>query len=1020
MDSLRQLQDLLRELFQLDMADLDFGLYRLLHLRRDEIEAFLTQQLPRRVEETFKSAAGEERAALEKEVLNLTERIRKEIAEDALLEDGEINQEYKDIKAKAMRELLGSYRAKREQLQSIQASEAQKAEVFNHLYNFFSRYYEAGDFIPRRRYGAREIYAAPYNGEETFFHWANKDQHYVKSGETFKDYAFTVEGLGGPFRVRFLLSEASLPPGNTKGDTRYFFPLPDQISWEIESKNLNIPFHYRLPSEGEIEKYGKNSRFQEGILRNSLSKILDAVPDRSLRAALVATVEEKEDQDISRLFKRMRHFCKRNTSDYFIHRNLQGFLEQELEFYIKDQVLHLADIEGDLEAKRRTIRVIRQLAEEIITFLAQIENVQKRLFEKKKFVLRTEYLVPIKEVPRELWKEILENKAQIGAWKTLFAIDPQKDLFNQKGKINEKFVRDNPTLVVDTSHFDGEFKERFLAHFDNLDEVTDGLIIHSENYQALRFLERKYAGKVECIYIDPPYNTGNDGFIYKDRYKHSSWLAMIENRINLLRRCTSEGGVVFISIDENEHDTLLNLVKQLNGSELIADYIWKGRSGQTGTIKMVSYQHEYIVCFSFDSENTRLALQKRMHEGGKFEDTKGTYTREQLRQWGQADRREDRPQMWYGIPNPQNNEELVFPIKEDGTEGRWRVGKQKAFQLLAGNDLDFVSESGRWQVYKKVRAGTVTYSAFGTVLDRTGTTAEGTKVIQDLFGDRVYQYPKPPKLIEFIISIGTEEKKCPFIFDFFAGSGTTGHAVININREDGGCRKFILVEMADFLDTVLLPRIQKVMFTPEWKDGKPKRLPTEEEVERTPRLIKMVRLEGYEDALHNLTTEETLKREEPRSTAYKEKLGEDAYRLHYLVRLPLESSNSMLNLSALEHPFNYKLEVLAEKGPKFENVDLVETFSYLCGLHVQRVETWINNKEKRKYRAVRGKNGEGRRVLVLWRDMDNLDPRVEREFLESRLKSEGPFDEILINGDSATPGIKSLDPLFKRLMEEGE
>jgi adenine-specific DNA-methyltransferase len=722
-----------------------------------------------------------------------------------LLEDGEINQEYKDIKAKAIQTLLGVYATKRDQLQSIQATEAQKAVVFNHLYNFFSRYYEEGDFIPRRRYGARETYAVPYNGEETLFHWANKDQHYVKTGETFKDYAFTVEGLGGPFRVRFLLSEASLPPGNTKGDTRYFFPLPDEINWEGETKSLNIPFHYRLPVEEEIEKYGKNSRFQEGILRNSLSKILDAVPDSSLRSALTATVEEKEDQNISLLFKRMRHFCKRNTSDYFIHRNLEGFLKHELEFYIKDQVLHLADIEGDLEAKRRTIRVIRQLSEEIITFLAQIENVQKRLFEKKKFVIRTEYLVPIKEVPRELWKEILENKAQLEAWETLFAIDPKKDLFNQKGKINEKFLKDSPTLVVDTSHFDNEFKERLLAHFDNLDEVTDGLLIHSENYQALRFLERKYAEKVKCIYIDPPYNTGNDGFIYKDRYKHSSWLSMIGNRLNLLRRCTSEGGVVFISVDENEHDTLLNFVRHLEGSELIADYIWKGRSGQTGTIKMVSYQHEYVVCFSFDSENARLALQKRMHEGGKFEDTKGTYTREQLRQWGQADRREDRPQMWYGIPNPQNNEEFVFPIKEDGTEGRWRVGKQKAFQLLAGNDLDFVSESGRWQVYKKVRAGTITYSAFGTVLDQTGTTAEGTKVIQDLFGDRVYQYPKPPKLIEFVISIGTGEKRSPYILDFFAGSGTTGHAVINLNREDGGRRRFILVEMADYFYTVLLP-----------------------------------------------------------------------------------------------------------------------------------------------------------------------------------------------------------------------
>jgi adenine-specific DNA-methyltransferase len=256
--------------------------------------------------------------------------------------------------------------------------------------------------------------------------------------------------------------------------------------------------------------------------------------------------------------------------------------------------------------------------------------------------------------------------------------------------------------------------------------------------------------------------------------------------------------------------------------------------------------------------------------------------------------------------------------------------------------------------------------------------------------------------------------------DFFAGSGTTAHAVINLNREDGSNRKFILAEMGDYFDTVLLPRIQKVIYTPEWKDGKPKRQPTEEEVERTPRLIKVLRLEGYEDALHNLTTEETLKREEPRARAYKEKLGEDAYRLNYLVRLPLESSNSMLNLSALERPFDYKLEVLTEKGPKAENVDLVETFNYLYGLHVERLDTWINNKEKRRYRAVKGKNGEGRRVLVLWRDMDKLDPKVEREFLESKLESEGPFDEILINGDSATPGIRSLDPLFKRLMGEGE
>jgi adenine-specific DNA-methyltransferase len=309
-----------------------------------------------------------------------------------------VNKEYRDTKVKAARKLLENYEASRRQLQSVQATEARKAELFNHLYAFFSRYYEAGDFIPRRRYGARESYAVPYNGEETLFHWANKDQHYVKTAEAFRDYAFTLEALGGPFRVRFILTEASLPPGNTKGDTRYFFPRPDQIEWEKDSKTLKVPFHYRLPTEKEIEKLGKNSRLQEAILQGVLPKILDAVPNGALRALLSATVEQKEDQEISLLLKRLRHFTRRNTMDYFIHKYLEGFLKRELEFYLKDQVLHLGDLEGDLEAKRRTLRVLRQLAEEVIAFLAQIENVQKRLFEKKKFVLQTDYLVPIKEV----------------------------------------------------------------------------------------------------------------------------------------------------------------------------------------------------------------------------------------------------------------------------------------------------------------------------------------------------------------------------------------------------------------------------------------------------------------------------------------------------------------------------------------------------------------------------------------------------------------------------------------------
>ena len=255
---------------------------------------------------------------------------------------------------------------------------------------------------------------------------------------------------------------------------------------------------------------------------------------------------------------------------------------------------------------------------------------------------------------------------------------------------------------------------------------------------------------------------------------------------------------------------------------------------------------------------------------------------------------------------------------------------------------------------------------------------------------------------------------------FFAGSGTTGDAVVRQNRADGGKRRFILVEMGQYFEDLILQRIARAMYSPEWKEGKPKRLPTKEEVERTPRLVKVLRLESYEDALHNLASEETLKREEPRAVAHKERLGQDAYQLSYLVRLPLEASAAMLNLAALEHPFDYQIEVLTEDGPKVETVDLVETFNLLYGLHVERLEMWVNDKDKRGYRAVKAKNRDGHSVLVLWRDMKDLDPVVERRFLEAKLKGEGPFVEMLINGDAATPGVKSLDGLFKRLLEEGE
>jgi len=1022
-NALQRLQALLRDLFQCDYADLDFGIYRLLRLKRDEVEAFLTEQLPRRVDEVFKDAAGDVHAQLERQLAGLAERVRQEIDADALTPTGEIKPEYRELKAKAARELIAAYDAKRQQVQEIQVSEEQKAEVFNHLWAFFSRYYEEGDFIPRRRYGARETYAVPYNGEEVFFHWANRDQHYVKTAESLRDYAFTVGLLGGPCRVRFTLTQASLPPGNSKGDTRYFFPLPKEATWDKDTRTFTLPFHYRLPTETEIEKHGKNSKLQEPVLQTVLPKILEAVPDAGLKARLAEIVDRNETEEISLLLKRLRHFCRKNTSDYFIHKNLEGFLRRELEFYLKDQVLHLADLDGDLAAKQRTLRVIRQLAEGVIQFLAQIENVQKRLFEKRKFVLKTDYLVPIQNVPRPLWKEVAGKDKQLAAWKELFAIEPKK--------VSERFLAEHPTLVVNTAHFDAAFKMRLLDGFDDLDEATDGLLIRSENWQALRFLARKQAGQVGCIYIDPPYNTGDSQIPYKNGYLFSSWVALMEDRLTQAMRLLTKDAILFIAIDDFEMADLCQIVDR-EFPYLRREMIVVNHHPQGGKAKTFATTHEYmLVCVRRDSARPL---------AGRTDSE--TTERRPFKRSGTAESnfRKGRPNSFYAVladpetkkvvglePPPEGDYPTgptkdghirIYPVGENGEERVWRRSYESGLGLFREGKLVC---SDAMTVYQLIEAGDRTPALFSNWVDRRYNAGTyGANLLADIIGKHnPFAYPKSIHTVGDALFAGRLEDE-DVCLDYFGGSGTTGHAVMNLNREDGEQRKFILVEMGDHFDTVLVPRIQKVMFTPEWKDGKPVRMATKQEAERTPRLVKVLRLEGYEDALHNLVSDETLEREAPRARAIKAKVGGDTYRLTYLVRLPLEASASMLNLAKLEHPFAYTIEVLGEDGPRAETVDLLETFNYLYGLHVQRIEWWRNEADGREYRAVKAKDRNGRRVLVLWRDMDKLDPAVERKFLEARLKQDGPFDEAWINGDCAVPGVQSLDGLFKQLLEEEE
>lgn len=1033
MDSLDRFQALLRDLFQLDTADLDFGIYRLYHIRRDEIEAFITKQIPETVAATFGQADESERVEIQRQVEEAARAIRDEVGGESFELDGRVREAIKQAPGRTLHDAIARYDMALSRLGQAEGIEAQQIDVFNHLYAFFSRYYEDGDFIPKRRYGASETYAVPYEGEEVYLHWANRGQHYVKSAEYLRDYAFAVDALGGPYHVRFSLADATLPTDNTKGDTRYFYPRVSDVVYE--AKALTIPFVYRLPTPEELEHHGANAKGQESILRESLDVMLGAVTDDALALALKATVKIIDKEEISLLLHRLRHFVRKQTSDYFVHKDLAGFLTRELEFYIKDQVLQLADLDGDLMRKLRMISAFRHVAEDIITFLDQLERVQCRLFEKKKFVLSTEYLCTLQTVPEELWPTVLENHAQHEEWRELFALEDSPD---------EGFLHDHPTLAISTRHFDSHFQNELLSSFDNIDDSIDGLLIRAENYQALSLLQQTHHSRVSCVHIDPPYNTDTSGFLYKNAYRHSSWLAMMQERILASIGLLERDGYFMCHIDENEYERL-HLLLEYSHLPDAGTIVWDKRNPMNAG-RGVANEHEYIVCrtqqttpiylrnenvaWILEAARQAVSIHRGVTDAARQQFSAAVSANKALSGGEKAYRlldEEGRPYQSVSLraPEPRSDPKFHQPLLHPVTgkpcpvppNGFSRTPDTLAEMMERGEILFGADE--KTQPRQKVLLTEETKRQIPSVIQNA---YKGKADLDPLGLD--FPYCHPVSLYDTLVGATTRADSASVVLDYFAGSATTAHAVIDLNRLDGGDRRFVLVEMAEYFNSVLLPRIQKVMYCPNWKKGKPVGYPEAdilgewpEWVERTPRLVKVIRLEGYEDALHNLVTEETLERERERSAAYKEALGEREYRLRYLAKLPLEASTTMLAVDKLEHPFAYTLEVLTDHGPEERTVDLVETFNFLYGLRVRRIRSIENDLDQRSYRLVAGDRRNGETVLVIWRDTEGLAPELERAFLEPHIQG---YDRVLINADCAIPGVDSLDPLFKRLMETTE
>ena len=621
--------------------------------------------------------------------------------------------------------------------------------------------------------------------------------------------------------------------------------------------------------------------------------------------------------------------------------------------------MHLDDVENEsaprVEQYLSKIKVIRRIAAKIIDFLAQLEDFQKRLWLKKKFVVETQHCIAVAIIPDTFYAEIAANEAQQEEWVRLLAIDEidyELTTIPYSEKLRPEFLRAHPTLMVDTRHFDAAFTARVLESIGDIDEQTDGVVFHGDNFQALAMMQRRYRHQVDCVYIDPPYNTGDSEIPYKNAYPRSSWLTLMASRLELTRGIMASDPVLFIAIDDFE---MVNLAKLIDTEHPLfrREMIIVNHHPQGGKAKTLAHTHEYMLACVLSSSDRTLA--GRMSEGGvERRPFKRSGTAESNFRYGRPNSFyavlidpisrevrgiEDPPPLGTDYPKEPTETGLIriYPIGANGDERVWRRSYESCAQLVAQGKLA-CSEGNT--IYQLIEAQERTAALFTNWVDsRYNAGTFGANLLRDIIGEQnPFSYPKSVHTVEDAVSAADLDEG-GYVLDFFAGSGTTGHAVINLNREDGGRRKFILVDAADYVDTVLLPRIKKITFTPEWKEGVPRRLAAPEEAERGPRIVKLVRLESYEDALNNLETRRTQHQRLLLDAADAE--GADGLReqyiLHYLLNVETRGSQSLLNVQAFADPTAYTLKVRrpgSDESSLRSNVDLLETFNWLIGLTV--------------------------------------------------------------------------------------
>lgn len=788
-----------------------------------------------------------------------------------------------------------------------------REELFDKLYDFFRRYFsESGSIYFRHTAASEGIYERVYTDDrDVILFWKTHMLYYVKTDRLFTSMEATVDGE----RFFFDVSGMALKRANEKRELIYEFKRREADG--------------RLVFAVAYSEKGRKTKTEE------------------LLAAIRKTGAPVDEETLEKAF---RVFEKQSEVDYFINKDARAFLEEQFDLWMFRYLFRGESAFG--ETRLRQLQAIRAIAHEIIGFIAAFEDELVRVWNKPKFVLRSHYVLTLDKIldaagGAGLLERLFGHAgmaAQIAEWRELGMLDDEtcqvsEDLTGLWAAIQATDLTDAPLhprlrfLPLDTRHFP-DLELDILALFDDLDASLDGWLVHSENYQALNTLLPKFRERVKCIHIDPPYNTATSGFMYANTYQHASWLTMMENRVQVSLDMLTSDGSFLCHIDENEYERLHLFLGQLAIPDA-GTIVWDKRNPMNAG-SGIANQHEYIVWRTnqgspiYLRNDTVLAMLKAADEFVKKHGKGSPTAQKEYASWidsnpnltgGEKAYRylDENGQVYQSVSlrapepriDPKFHQPLIHPVtkKPCAVPPNGFSRTPETLRRMIENDEILFGDDETIQPRQKVLLTKEKRRQQSSVIQ----DAKKGKADLDLLG-LDFPYCHPVSLYETLTGAASESQD-DIILDFFAGSGTTAHAVMNLNRADGGRRKYILVEMGEHFNTVILPRIKKVAFSDKWKDGKANG------GQGMSHFVKYYDLEQYEDTLRRAVYGD---HEAPLFATTMEELARYVFLrdLKLLDAVTVDTAGNQVRVAL------HKL---------YGDIDLAETLSCLTGKWIKRV-----------------------------------------------------------------------------------